>query len=69
MALAFADLVRHRRRYHEDLERGDPAAAVRPFEQGLRDHSLEGHREHHTDLILAISRELVDDPVDRACGR
>ena len=49
-------------------ETRDPAVAVDPRHQPLRDRALQRRGEHHPRLLLQVRREEVDDPVDRLAG-
>src|SRR5918996_6089645 len=63
--LGLPDEVAHGRRGDEDLTRHHPAEAVRGRQQLLRRHPLQGRGQLHSDLLLLVRREHVDDTVDR----
>src|SRR5690606_39389299 len=58
--LSLPDQVADRGNAHHHLESSAPAPSL-PLAQHLRDHPLEARREHGSDLILLLGRELIDD--------
>src|SRR3954447_17980096 len=66
--LALTDEVADGRGRHQDLGGNGAARPVGGASQRLADDTLEGTRELHTDLLLLVRREDVDDTVDRLRG-
>src|SRR5262245_41452942 len=60
--LRFADEVRYGIGREQNLSCSNPPATDLLAEH-LRDHALERFRQHHANLLLAISRKLIDESI------
>ena len=67
LRLAFTDQVAHRERGDEHLERCDSTAAD-AGQEPLRDDAGQRAGELHADLRLPLTREHVDDAIERLAG-
>ena len=67
--LALEDQVGDQRRVEQDLDRGDPALALRRGKQALaRPAPFEVQRQVHQQLGAPLFREEIDDAVERLVG-